>query len=450
MQIQLSDHFDYKRLLRFTVPSVLMLVFTSIYGVVDGLFVSNFVNKTAFTAINFIWPYMMILGAVGFMLGTGGSALISKQLGEDGAETGNGTSGTRANKTFSMLIYVSIGLGALLALTGILTVRPLAQLLGAEGDMLEDCVLYGTVLSSSMPAFILQNEFQSLFVAAEKPKLGLFTTVGAGITNMVLDALLVAVFPMGLLGAALATAASQIVGGVIPLLYFARKNGSLLRLVPAAPHLPSLGRICFNGSSELLANISMSVVGMLYNAQLMLYAGEDGVAAYGVLMYVNFVFVSAFIGYAVGVSPVISYHYGAGNTDELKSLRRKSTVIILVTSMLMFTLSEALAYPLSYMFVGYDDALLLMTLEGFRIYSFAFLFAGMAILISSFFTALNDGLISAVQSFARTIVFQVALVLILPVFFDLAGIWVSVVISELLALALGLILLAAYKKKYNY
>ena len=450
MQIQLSDHFDYKRLLRFTVPSVLMLVFTSIYGVVDGLFVSNFVNKTAFTAINFIWPYMMILGAVGFMLGTGGSALISKQLGEDGAETGNGTSGTRANKAFSMLIYVSIGLGALLALTGILTVRPLAQLLGAEGDMLEDCVLYGTVLSSSMPAFILQNEFQSLFVAAEKPKLGLFTTVGAGITNMVLDALLVAVFPMGLLGAALATAASQIVGGVIPLLYFARKNGSLLRLVPAAPHLPSLGRICFNGSSELLANISMSVVGMLYNAQLMLYAGEDGVAAYGVLMYVNFVFVSAFIGYAVGVSPVISYHYGAGNTDELKSLRRKSTVIILVTSMLMFTLSEALAYPLSYMFVGYDDALLLMTLEGFRIYSFAFLFAGMAILISSFFTALNDGLISAVQSFARTIVFQVALVLILPVFFDLAGIWVSVVISELLALALGLILLAAYKKKYNY
>ncbi|MBR7116534.1 MAG: MATE family efflux transporter [Clostridia bacterium] len=444
MQIQLSDKFNYSRILRFTMPSVLMLVFTSIYGVVDGFFVSNFVNKTAFTAINFIWPYMMILGAAGFMLGTGGSALISKILGEDGGDS------KRANKTFSMLIYVSIAVGIILALTGIFTVRPVAALLGAEGAMLEDCVLYGIVLSISLPAFLLQNMFQSLFVTAEKPKLGLYVTVIAGVANMVLDALLVAVFPMGLLGAALATASSQVLGGIIPLFYFARKNGSLLRLVPALPDFPALGRICFNGSSELLSNISMSVVGMLYNAQLMHYAGEDGVAAYGVLMYVNFIFISAFIGYAVGISPVVGYHYGAGNTDELKSLRRKSTVIILITSVAMFALSELLAYPLSYMFVGYDEALLNMTLRGFTIYSFCFLFAGLAIFISSFFTALNDGLTSAILSFARTIVIQVAGVLLLPIWLHLDGIWLSVVISDLLSMLLGIAFLLAYKRKYSY
>ena len=450
MNIQLSDHFDYKRIFRFTMPSVLMLVFTSIYGVVDGLFVSNFVDKTAFTAINFIWPYMMILGAAGFMLGTGGSALISKILGEDGAGGDNAASGSRANRTFSMLIYVSLILGALLGLVGVLTVRPVASLLGAKGDMLEDCVLYGTVLSISMPAFIMQNEFQSLCVTAEKPKLGLAVTVGAGVTNMILDALLVAVFPLGLLGAALATAASQIIGAAIPLVYFARANGSLLRLGAPTLSLRALGRMCFNGSSELLANISMSLVGMLYNAQLMHHAGEDGVAAYGVLMYVNFIFISAFIGYAVGIAPVVGYHYGAGNTPELRSLRKKSTRIVLVASAAMFIISELLAYPLSYLFVGYDGVLMDMTLRGFRIYSFCFLFAGLAIFISSFFTALNDGLISAVQSFARTIVFQVAGVLLLPIWLGLDGIWLSVVASELLALSLGIALLRFFKKKYNY
>ena len=441
-----------------------MLVFTSIYGVVDGFFVSNFVDKTAFTAVNFIWPYMMILGAVGFMLGTGGSALISKILGEDGGISDEDNRknllgdlppserrSARANKTFSMLIYVSIVLGVILAVTGVLTVRPVSVLLGAEGEMLEDCVLYGIVLSISLPAFILQNEFQSLFVSAEKPKLGLYTTVAAGVANIVLDALLVAVLGMGLIGAAIATAVSQAVGGIIPLFYFlSKKNGSLLAMVAAAPDLPALLQISFNGSSELLANISMSLVGMLYNAQLMHYAGQDGVAAYGVLMYVNFVFISAFIGYAVGIAPVVSYHYGAGNYEELKSLRRKSTVIILLASVGMFAIAELLAYPLSWMFVSYDEALLDMTVRGFYIYSFCFLFAGLAIFISSFFTALNNGAVSALQSFARTIIFQVAGVLILPLVLHLDGIWLSVVLSELLALGLGIILLGIFKKRYNY
>lgn len=460
MQIQLSDHFDYKRILRFTLPSVLMLVFTSIYGVVDGFFVSNFADKTAFTAINFIYPYIMILGAPGFMLGTGGSALISKILGEDAGKSFDGP--TRADKTFSMLVYTSVAIGALLAILGVTTVGPVAALLGAEGDMLEDCILYGRVLSISIPAFILQNLFQSLCVTAEKPKLGLYFTVMAGVTNMVLDALLVVVIPLGLLGAALATALSQLIGGVVPLFFFGRRATGLLHLVPARPNFGSLGRICFNGSSELLSNISMSVVGMLYNAQLMSIAGEDGIAAYGVLMYVNFIFISAFIGYAVGIAPVIGFHYGAGNSDELKSLRKKSSVIILLSSLIMFASSELLAYPLSYMFVGYDEALLAMTLRGFRLYSFCFLFAGLSIFISSFFTALNDGLISAVQSFARTIVFQVGGVLLLPMLFGiegglfsglltaLDGVWLSVVFSDLFSLILGLCLLAAFKKKYKY
>ena len=352
--------------------------------------------------------------------------------------------------TIIWTIAILTVLGALLAAVGILTVRPVAALLGAEGELLEDCVLYGTVLSASIPAFIMQNEFQSLCVTAERPKLGLFVTVGAGLTNMVLDALLVAIIPMGLLGAALATAASQVVGGVIPLIYFARKNPSLLKIGAPCLDLRALGRICFNGSSELLANISMSLVGMLYNVQLMDYAGEDGVAAYGVLMYVNFIFISAFIGYAVGIAPVVGYHYGAGNHEELRGLRKKSTCIILVASVAMFALSELLAYPLSYMFVGYDDVLMEMTLGGFRLYSFCFLFAGLAIFISSFFTALNNGLLSAIQSFARTLVFQVAGVLLLPLWLDLNGIWLSVVVSELLALALGIILLISFRKKYEY
>lgn len=442
MEIKLSDHFDYKRLLRFTLPSIIMMIFTSIYGVVDGLFVSNFVDKTAFAAVNFIFPYPMMLGAVGFMFGTGGSALISKILGEGDT--------LRAKRTFTQLLYVSAAIGAVISVIGYFTTEPVAVLLGAEGKMLEYAVLYGRIIFIGMPAFILQYEFQSLFATAEKPKLGLYITVCAGVTNIVLDALLVAVFPLGLVGAAIATVLAQCVGGIVPLFYFARENSSLLRLVPALPDPRALLQISFNGSSELLSNISMSLVSMLYNAQLLAYAGEDGVAAYGVLMYINFVFLSAFIGYAVGVSPVVSFHFGAGNHDELKSLRKKSIIILIAFSAAMFILAEILAYPLSYIYVGYDPALCEMTHRAFIISSFSFLFAGIAIFVSSFFTALNDGPTSALLSFARTIVFQVAAVLLLPMLLDLDGIWLSIVVAELLALILDLIILKIFKRKYNY
>lgn len=442
MKIQLSDKFNYKKLLRFTFPSIIMMIFTSIYGVVDGFFVSNFVGKTSFAAVNFIMPFLMILGAVGFMFGTGGSAIIAITMGAGDRE--------RANRLFSLFVYVSAACGVVIAVLGILLIRPVAALLGAEGDMLEDCVRYGRVILPALPAFILQYEFQSFFITAEKPQLGLGVTAAAGVINMALDAILVGVLGLGLTGAALATALSQLVGGVIPLLYFGRENTSLLRLKKTKFEGRSLVKACTNGSSELMSTISMSVVGMLYNMQLMKYAGEDGVAAYGVLMYVNMIFMAAFIGYSVGVAPVVGYHYGAGNHEELKGLRKRSVTLIGVFSLAMFVLAEGLAYPLSMIFVAYDRDLLDLTLRGFLVYSFSFLFAGIAVFGSSFFTALGNGLVSALISFLRTLVFQMAAVLILPLIWGTDGIWISIVTAELMAAVVTVLFLVGKRKKYHY
>lgn len=442
MSIQLSNHFTYKKLLRFTLPSVVMMIFTSIYGVVDGFFVSNFVGKTPFAAVNFIMPFLMILGAVGFMFGTGGSALIAKTMGEGDRE--------KAKRLFSLIIYVSAACGIVIAVLGFVFIRPIAALLGAKDTMLDDCVTYGRIILLALPAYILQYEFQSFFVTAEKPQLGLAVTVAAGFTNIVLDALLVAVFPLGLSGAAAATALSQCVGGLIPLLYFCRPNSSLLRLGRAKYDGKALLKTCTNGSSELMSNISMSVVSMLYNVQLMKYAGEDGVAAYGVLMYVNMIFLAAFIGYSVGTAPVIGYHYGAGNHKELKSLLKKSLTLIGIVSFVMLIAAELLAKPLAMVFVGYDESLLALTLRGFVIYSFSFLFAGIAVFGSSFFTALNNGLVSALISFLRTLVFQVAAVLIFPLIWEIDGIWISIVAAELMAAVVTALFLVGKRKKYHY
>ena len=442
MKIQLSDHFSYKKLIRFTMPSIIMMVFSSIYGVVDGFFVSNFAGETEFAALNFIYPFIMMLGAFGFMFGAGGSALISKTMGEGNMK--------KAQSLFSLIVYVSVGTGVVLALIGIIFIRPIASLLGAEGKMLDDCVIYGRIILAALPAFMLQMEFQTFFVMAEKPKLGLYATLASGIANMVLDALLVGVLPLGLVGAASATVISQLIGGIIPLIYFFRPNTSILRLGKAELDGKALIKTVTNGSSELMSNISMSLVGMLYNVQLMRYAGQAGVAAYGVLMYVNFVFISIFIGYVVGIAPVISYHYGAGNTDELKSLLRKSLIIISICSVVMLGAGEGLAYPFSKLFVSGNPALFDMTLLGFRIYSFSFLFAGFAIFGASFFTALNDGLTSAIISFLRTLLFQTAAVIILPLIWELDGIWISIIVAELMAVVVTVIFMAAKKKRYRY
>lgn len=440
--IRLSDHFTFGRLLRFTFPSIVMMVFTSIYGVVDGFFVSNYVGKTPFAAVNFIMPYLMVLGAVGFLFGTGGGALIARTLGEGDTH--------RANRLFSMLVYVSIVCGVVLAVAGFVLLRPIAAALGAEGQLLEDSITYSLVLLPAIPAYVLQYEFQCLFVTAEKPKLGLYVTVAAGLTNIVLDWLFVAVLEWGLEGAAAATALSQAVGGVLPLVYFARPNSSLLRLGTPARDGRALLQACSNGSSELMSNVSMSIVSMLYNFQLLRYAGEDGVAAYGVLMYLNLIFLAAFLGYSVGSAPVVSYHYGAGNHTELKGLLRKSLVIVACFAGCMFVAAELLAGPLSQLFVGYDPQLLALTLRGFVLYSFMFLFAGFSIYGSAFFTALNNGLVSALIAFLRTMVFQIAAVLVFPLVWQVDGIWLSVAAAEAASAVVTALFLLAGRNRYRY
>ena len=441
-KIQLSDHFGYKRLIRFTMPSILMMIVTSVYGVVDGFFISNFVGKTPFAAVNFIMPFLMVVGALGFMFGTGGSALIARTLGEGQKE--------KANRIFSLLIYVTIFSGVVIALVSILFLRPIAAFLGAEGTMLDDCVAYGRIILAALPFLMLQYAFSSLVVAAEKPHLGLIITIVAGVTNMVGDFLFVAILQGGVEGAALATALGQVVGGVIPLLYFARDNSSLLQLGKTGWDSKAMLRVCTNGSSELMSNISMSVVGMLYNAQLMKYAGENGIAAYGAIMYINFIFIAVFIGYSTGVAPVISFHYGARNTKELKGLLRKSTVLILVLSVGMFLISTLASAPLAGIYVGYDAELLQMTVHAFGVYAYSFLFAGFAIFGSAFFTALNDGLTSAFVSFLRTLVFQVAAVLLMPLLWDVDGIWLSAVFAEAMAVAVTVMFIVSKRRKYGY
>lgn len=442
MKIQLSDHFTIRKLLRFVLPSIVMMVFTSIYGVVDGLFVSNFVGKTPFAAINLVMPFLMILGGFGFMIGTGGSALVAKTMGAGDDET--------ANRYFSMLIKLTLGSGLVLSILGVALMEPISRLLGATDAMLVDCVRYGRVVLAFNAAFMLQNVFQAFLIAAEKPKLGLYATVAAGVTNMALDALFIAGFGWGVEGAALATGLSQCVGGVFPLIYFARPNTSRLRLVRARIEWRAMGQACFNGASELMSNISGSLVSMLYNFQLLRFAGENGVAAYGVLMYVQFIFIAIYIGYAVGSAPIVSFHFGAENHAELKSMLKKSAALTAAAGAILTVAAYLLAEPLAKVFVGYDAELLQMTVHAFRLFSLTFLISGFNIFISSFFTALNNGAISAVVSFLRTLVFQMLAVLILPNLFGVDGVWWSIAAAEIPAFAVSLAFLFGKREKYHY
>lgn len=442
MNIQLSEHFTSRKLLRFTLPSMVMMVFTSIYGVVDGIFISNFVGSDPFAAINLIMPFLMILGALGFMLGSGGSALVGFYLGMDQEK--------RANEIFSLLVYVLLGVGTLLTVLGLLFLEPVARLLGADADLLPYCVRYARIVLLGLVPFTLQNVFQSFLVTAERPHFGLYITVGAGVTNMVLDALLVAVIPLGVEGAALATVISQCVGGILPLIYFARPNTGRLRLTRTHWELRPVLKSAANGSSEFMTNISMSIVTMLYNWQLLRLMGADGVTVFGIIMYVSFIFVALFLGYSMGSAPIVSFHYGAGNQEELRGLFRRSLTIILAMSAGLTVLAIVLAKPLAMIFVSYDPALLSVTTRALTIYAVSYLLTGFNIYASSFFTALNDGLVSALISFARTLVFQVLAVLTLPLLWEADGIWAAVILAEGLAALLSLACFLRFRRKYGY
>lgn len=440
--IQLSDHFTYKRLLKFVWPSIIMMIFTSIYGVVDGLFVSNFVGKTPFAALNFIWPFIMILSTPGFMLGTGGSALVAKTLGEGNKK--------KANGLFSMFCYIAIIAGAVLTVISYILMPTVAKMMGAEGDMLYYSVLYGRIMVLGCIPQMLHFVYESFIITAEKPSLGLKITIAAGVTNIVLDAAFICVFGWGIAGAAAATVLSQCVGGFVPFIYFARPNTSLLRITKPDFDFKALLKACTNGSSELMSNVSMSFIGMLYNIQLMKYLGENGVAAYGVMMYLNFFFVAAFIGYSIGTAPIIGFHYGAKNHAEISNILSKSIKVLFVGGAAMLVVGELVAVPVSNIYVSYDKELYDITVHGFRIYSISFLPCGFAIFASSFFTALNDGVTSAIISFLRTLVFQFAAVMLLPLILGADGLWYSVVAAEFMAVIVSAFFMVIKRKKYGY
>lgn len=442
MKIQLSDHFSYSKLIKFTLPTIAMMIFTSIYGVVDGVFVSNCVGSDAFAAVNLIMPIIMILGSVGFMIGTGGSAIVSKTLGEGKKE--------KANEYFSMLVYLCVVSGVILSVIGIIFTGPIAILLGAKGSIAKDCVTYGRTVFFMLTGLFLQNAFQSFLVVAEKPKLGLFVTVLAGFTNMFLDFLFVYVLRFGVFGAALATGISQFVGSVIPIIYFASGKNNVLKLTKCRFNKDIIIKTCINGSSEMVTNMSMSLVNILYNMQLMKYIGTNGVVAYGIIMYVGFIFVGTYMGYAVGSAPVISYHYGAGNKDELKNLFKRSLTIIIVSSVVMTLIAEIIAGYLAGIFVSYDNNLLELTTEAIRIYAVSYLISGINIFASSFFTALNNGVVSAVISFMRMFVFQIVMILLLPVVLGISGIWTAVIAAEVLSVVISVMFLVKNRKKYSY
>ncbi len=442
MKIQLSDHFSYSKLIKFTLPTIAMMIFTSIYGVVDGVFVSNCVGSDAFAAVNLIMPIIMILGSVGFMIGTGGSAIVSKTLGEGKKE--------KANEYFSMLVYLCVVSGVILSVIGIIFTGPIAVLLGAKGSIAKDCVTYGRTVFFMLTGLFLQNAFQSFLVVAEKPKLGLFVTLLAGFTNMFLDFLFVYVLRFGVFGAALATGISQFVGSVIPIIYFAGGKNNVLKLTKCRFNKDIIIKTCINGSSEMVTNMSMSLVNILYNMQLMKYIGTNGVVAYGIIMYVGFIFVGTYMGYAVGSAPVISYHYGAGNKDELKNLFKRSLTIIIVSSVVMTLIAEIIAGYLAGIFVSYDNNLLELTTEAIRIYAVSYLISGVNIFASSFFTALNNGVVSAVISFMRMFVFQIVMILFLPVVLGISGIWTAVIAAEVLSVVISVMFLVKNRKKYSY
>nr|MDD5837944.1 MATE family efflux transporter [Eubacteriales bacterium] len=442
MKIQISDHFNYNRLIRFTVPSIVMIVFSSVYNVVDGYFVSNYTGKTQFAAVNLIMPFLLMLSVAGFMLGTGGNAIVSKALGEGKKK--------KANEIFSMLVYVTIAFGMVIFVLGEITMPQIAKLLGADGEMLPYCILYGRIITISVAPFMLQVFFQSFMATAGKPQIGLAVTLTAGITNIILDFVFVGFFKWGIVGAAAATVTGESLGGIIPLIYFMRKNTSSLRLCKTHFYAKDLLKACTNGSSELMSNLSMNLVSMIYNYQLMKYYGEDGVAAYGTIMYVNFLFLSMFLGYSIGSAPIVGYNYGAKNKTELQNIFKKSIGVLFMFSLFITVASVVFAGPISKIYVGYDQGLFELTVMAFRLFSLSYLIAGYNIYASAFFTALNNGFVSAVISFARTLLFQIVCVFALPAIFGKGAIWLSITVAETFALVVSVAFIVSKNKRYHY
>ena len=440
--IKLSDHFTIRRLLRFARPSIIMMVFSSIYSVIDGIFVSNFAGEAAFAGLNFVFPYCMIMSAFCFMIGSGSSALVGKLLGEKEDK--------KAKSVFSLSIYFSIVLSLIMMGIGLALIEPITKLRHASGELLEQSLIYGRIYLCGTVFFSIQMEFQNLFVVAEKPRLGFLITIIGGVSNIILDALFIIVFKWGVAGAASATILAQFIAAIIGIIYFICPNKSLLRLGKAKIDIKAIWKMCTNGISELFSNISMALVGLVFNNQLLTYLGEDGVTAYGVLMYVSFIYVAIVIGYVIGVAPIFSYHYGANNKEELHSLFIKSLILVAINSISQVLIAELMAGVFSSWFIFNNPTLFEITKRAFFLYSFGFLFASLCIFASSFFTALNDGLTSGFLSLMRTLVLQIVLVLVLPIWLGVDGIWLSYVVAEAISASLCIFFFIIKKKKYGY
>ncbi|MBD5132710.1 MAG: MATE family efflux transporter [Clostridiales bacterium] len=441
-RIQISDKFTFGRLVRFAVPSIIMVIFTSLYGVVDGLFVSNFAGDDAFTAVNLFMPIFYILGSIGFLLGSGGCALIAKLFGEEREDD--------ARRFFSGLLIITTAVAATCTALTMPFMGKIATLLGAEGEVHGHCVTYGLIMLGGLTPFILQTFFQYFFAVADRPKLGLAITIGAGVTNIIGDFLLIYVVKLGATGAAIATVIGECVGGGIPLAYFLVRKGKKLYFARPKFDFKAILKAGSNGSSEMFANLSTSLVSVLYNFQLLKYIGNAGVVAYGVIMYVSFIYIGCYFGFSVGTTPIIGYNYGAQNHEELKNVFKKSLLFYGIAAVVLTGLAEALARPFAYIFVGYDSELLDLAVIALRIYSISFLISGFGIYASAFFTALNNGVISALISLSRTLVFQIGAIFVMPLIFRINGIWSATIVAEGLSLILAVSLLIGFRKKYNY
>ena len=440
--VQLSDHFDYRTLIRFTIPSVLMMVISSVYSIVDGLFVSNFAGSDGFAAVNLMMPIAMMISCIGFMAGAGGSALISKTLGEQEAE--------KAREQFSLIIYLIIGFSLVIGVTVFLLVPQIARMMGAEGAIYDNCVIYGRILISALPAFMLQILFQNFLVVAEKPQMGMVIAISSGVTNIVLDALFIAVFQWGVAGAAIATMLGQTIGGIVPLGYFLLKKNHLLWFTKFKFRWETLKRTCVNGFSAFIGNASNSLVGIVFNLRLMDLMGSDGVVAYGVVMYVTYIVTGVFMGYSTGIAPVFSYNLGSGNAEEIKGLLKRSLVSIAVSALVLVAFVQIFARGLAAIFVSYDENLMILTTTAIRLFNISFLVAGFNIFAAAFFAALNNGVVSSILSLSRTLVFTLGCLFILPAVIGNNGIWLSVTFAEVFSVLVAGYYVVKNREKYQY
>lgn len=443
MEIKLSDRFTYPKLLRFTIPTMLMILCTSSYGIVDGVFISNFAGVTDFSAVNLMFPFIYGAATLGYMFGSGGNAVIAKLLGEK--------DDCGANRAFSMIVLSGLFLGVITAAVMYVLTPSFARSVGAAGALYESAVKYAKICFLFTPPFILQTMFLSFFIAAGKPKLSLYVNIVSGVINIFFDWLFIAEFNLGVEGAASATGLGQLSGAVIPLIYFIRKNSSLLKLTAKFKFNGKiLGLTCANGSSEMVTNLSMSIVNTLYNAALIETAGEPGPAAYGVVLYLNFLFAAIFLGYSQGSAPIVSYDYGARNVSELQNITKKSLTLMLSLGVFCTAFAYFVSPPFARVFCAGNPELYELAVHGSQIFAFSYLLSGFNIWASAFFTALSNGLISALLSFLRLFVFQIGCILILPRIFGLSGIWASIAVAEVLAAVPAAVCLFACRNKYGY